>query len=146
MTEKEFSIFLPKAEISQDEIGSIDINSILLKDDSIISESDLIAYDKTTHSLKLSASSCERVMSLKYGTIVFVCVGRKPIYWGVIWSNILSAGFNGVVLLKAAPWEKDKCKIRIECGYPSEWFTGKDPRDNPEIMNSLRKAGKLKTD
>jgi len=114
----------------------------------LISEEDVIGYSKSSHSIQLSIRALAKVLELNEGTVVFICLDRKPIYWGIIWSDILSISASGVIVLKPSPLDLEMNPeyrtIKIKKGYPTpEWFRGKDPRNNPEIFKSLKKAGKL---
>jgi hypothetical protein len=143
-TDDGFSIFLPKDDISRENILNTDLKKLLLRDDPIISERDIIYYYKMEHSIRLSNNSIDKLRKLKDGTVVIICLGRKPIYWAIIWSGIYSVALDGVFLMKPDPWDEKRCIVQIQCGYPTEeCFTGKDPRNSPEIFASLKRAGKL---
>jgi hypothetical protein len=151
-TQEGFAIYLPSREISDGELWRLTtgeevlmIEKMKLRNEPIVSENDLIAYNLANHTLELSATAAERIEKLKTGRLVLICVGKKPVYWAAIWSGILSAGFSGVVVMMPDPFTSNKNIIQIQCGYPSEeWFRGKDPRNDPEIIEALKKSGKLK--
>jgi hypothetical protein len=151
-TQEGFAIYLPSREISHNELyklisekNGLKIDKIKLKNEPLISDNDLIAYYLASHTLELSSAAAKRIDELYTGILVLICVGKKPIYWAAIWSGILSAGFGGVVVIKPDPFTSNKDIIQIQCGYPSEeWFRGKDPRSDPEIIEALKKSGKLK--
>jgi hypothetical protein len=151
-TQEGFAIYLPSREISHNKLyklisekNGLKIDKMKLKNEPLISDRDLIAYYLANHTLKLSAAAAERIDKLDTGILVLICVGKKPIYWAITWSRILSAGFSGVVVIKPDPFTSNKNIIQIQCGYPSEeWFRGKDLRSDPEIIEALKKSGKLK--
>jgi len=107
---------------------------------------DIVAYN-STHEITLTASAFERISRLEVSTSgrsFVVCVNKAPVYWGAFWTPISSASFNGVTILKPLSPEAPKV-IKIELGYPSSaFYKGQDPRNNEEIMESLRQTGKLK--
>ncbi|UCH51925.1 MAG: hypothetical protein JSV54_04055, partial [Chloroflexota bacterium] len=68
---------------------------------------------------------------------------RKSIYWGAFWTPISSLSFDGVTIWKPLSLEGPHV-ITLDLGYPSSsFYGGEDPRNNPEVMRSLDKAGKL---
>ncbi len=138
-----FSIQLPKKEISEEEIKEIKIDE--LEGVPLISESDIISYDRRSHSLFLNPISCEKLDALKTGTILFICVDNMPIYCAALWHGGMAIGYQGVVILRDRYWNSRKCSIQIQCGYPTiKVFSGVDLRDDPKILDALRAAGKLK--
>ena len=79
-----------------------------------------------------------------YGKSFVVCVDKAPVYWGAFWTPISSQSFNGITIWVFPQALKDNC-IKLELGYPEPaHFKGDDPRSNPVVMESLKKAGKLK--
>lgn len=148
----DFAIYLPQNKIyyrsyTREKILNIKLDKIKLSSNPIISRNEIIAYQKDTHTIELSAETINRInmLRLKYGTVAFVCVGKKPIYWGVFLNDICEVGYDAIAIMLPSPLDSNKNTIQIKCGYPSEeWFTGKDLRNSKEIMESLRKAGKLK--
>ena len=116
-------------------------------DKPLISVKDVISYYKNTHEIKLTKEAFERINSLKiptYGKSFVLCVGEKQIYWGAFWASYSSQSFDGVIILFPFLSEKENT-IQITLGYPSpSFFRGNDPRSDPQIFQSLEKAGKLK--
>jgi hypothetical protein len=151
-----FAIYLPSRDISNEELWRLNtgeevliIDKIKLKNEPVVSENDLIAYNLANHTLEISATAAEKLDKLDRGRfvtrLVLICVRKKPIYWAAIWRGIYSASFSGVVVMISDPLTFNKNIIEIKCGYPSEeWFRGKDPRSDPEIIEALKKSGKLK--
>ena len=140
--ENTFSIFLPARTVSLEEVSNIDMSALKLKSNPIISDEDIISYSRSSHLIKLSAPAYDRFMNLESGTIFMVCVGKKPVYWGVIWNELLSAAWEGLTIVK--PIKSARHEIRIQRGYPSEEYCGvKDPRSNEQIIMALKKSNKL---
>jgi hypothetical protein len=138
----DFSIYLPTQLVAAHQVSTFDV--LELEQEPILSISDIIAYSWETHTIELVASAYERLGELELsvdGTIFVVCLGREPIYTGAFWAMYSSLSFNGVVI--KLPLTDDQT-MQITLGYPSpSFFTGKDPRSDPRILQSLEQAGKL---
>ncbi|MDD5686931.1 MAG: hypothetical protein PHE88_03745 [Elusimicrobia bacterium] len=128
---------------------NIDLDKIQLEDQPIIKEEDIVWYDIKNHDIKLSKSCFDNISKIKIptsGRIFAVCVGKKRIYWGALWSSFSSMSFSGVVINIFPIINKKQADfiMTLELGYPSEGaFHGKDPRENSIIMKRLAKIGKL---
>ena len=144
-----FSIYLLADEIPATELLPVDLNDLELQEEPILSSDDIVTYSWKRHEIELTAEAYERIQQLftlpaKVRGIPFVvCVGPDRIYAGAFWTPVSSIGFDGVVICQ--PFDPDKRIIRIGLGYPCpEAFTGKDPRSDQRILQSLEAAGKLK--
>jgi hypothetical protein len=139
----DFSIYLLAQHVAAHQVSTLDV--LDLEQEPILSISDIIAYSWETHTIELIASAYERMGELEVpvdGTIFVACLGREPIYTGAFWAMYSSLSFNGVVI--KLPLTDDHT-TQITLGYPSpSFFTGKDPRSDPRILQSLERAGKLK--
>ena len=142
---KGFAIYLTKQDTPVSAMPAL--SQVELADKPIISIDDIISYTKETHEIELTADAYERVLKLEVptsGRAFVVCVGSKPIYWGAFWAPFSSQSFDGVIIL-IPPFSPDGHLIQLQLGYPSPGFySGEDPRSNPEILQSLEQAGKLK--
>lgn len=150
---REFTIFLSREKIAAEKIVKleIDINKIKLMKTPLIKESDIVSYSARTHTIELLKNLWKKIMEIRRTTVFVVCVGEERIYWGVIWSSILSAWHIGIVIVKPAQlilepcWSPKSYTIEIRCGYPTEeYFRGKDLRNDKRIIEALKRAGKLK--
>lgn len=139
-----FAIYLTKDNIPSAQMEAM--NHVELADRTVISMKDVITYNAQTHEIKLTASAFERIYGLDVpvrGKSFMVCVDKKPIYWGAFWTPISSISFGGVTIWIPLDFQEPNV-MTLELGYPSSTFyAGEDPRNNPEILNSLREAGKL---
>ncbi len=112
----------------------------------LIRMNDIITYNTQTHELKLSASAYEAIAKLNVpvrGKSFVVCVDKKPVYWGAFWTPISSISFDGITIWKPLS-VKEPHIVTIEQGYPSpEAYVGVDPRNDPQILDTLKRAGKL---
>jgi hypothetical protein len=145
----EFSIYLLADEVPASELFVVDLSDLELQEEPIVSASDIMAYSRETHEIELTAEAYERIQQLftlpaqVRGIPFVVCVGTDRIYAGVFLTLASSISFDGVVICE--PFDADRHVIRIALGYPSpEAFTGKDPRLNPRVLESLEAVGKLK--
>ena len=123
------------------------LSHVELADEPVISMDDIISYTEETHEIELTANAYERILELTVptsGTAFIVCLDSQPIYWGAFWVGWSSQSFEGVtIMLPLLP--SDQHLIQLDLGYPStDFYNGEDPRSNPEILQSLKEAGKLK--
>jgi hypothetical protein len=141
-----FSIYLTKEDIPPSKMEAL--SHIELAEPSIITVDDIVAYYGRTHEIALTAEAYERIANLEVpveGRSFMVCVERVPIYWGAFWTPISSMSFNGVTIWKPLTSNGTNI-IQLELGYPSSsFYGGEDPRNNTQVLNFLKKAGKLVT-
>jgi len=72
-----------------------------------------------------------------------VKVNDKEIYKGKVWSKASPAMYPGVIINDVLFLNNGR--IKIDFGYPSpQYAKGKDPRNNPEIIDCFEKKGILK--
>jgi len=139
-----FAIYLLARDISVSEMPIV--GNLELADGPIVSLGDVVSYYRNTHEIELTAEAHERLLELEVptnGKVFVVCVDRQPVYWGAFWPGYSSMTFDGVTIHTPIPL--DRHTIRLELGYPSEsFYSGEDPRSNPEIMQSLQQTGKLR--
>ena len=139
-----FAIYLPARDMPVSEMPIV--SNLELADRPIVSPGDIVSYYRDTHEIELTAEAYEGLLKLKVptnGKVFVACVDRQPVYWGAFWAGYSSMTFDGVTI--HTPLFPDRHTIQIELGYPSEsFYSGEDPRSNPEIMQSLRQAGKLR--
>ncbi len=142
-----FAIYLTKEDIPPGQMEAL--SHVDITEQPIISIGDIITYNAQTHEIKLTASAYEHIISLEVpvrGKSFMVCVDKKPIYWGAFWIPVSSISFDGVTIWKPLSSQELKV-IALELGYPSSsFYGGEDPRNNPEVLNSLKQAGKLITE
>jgi hypothetical protein len=141
-----FAIYLTKGDIPPAQMPAL--SHVDTAEQLIIAMNDIITYNAQTHELKLATSAFERTSQLDVpvrGKSFVVCVDRKPVYWGALWTPASSIPFDGVTIWKPLSSQEPKV-ITLELGYPSSsFYGGEDPRNNPEVIRSLKQAGKLIT-
>ena len=139
-----FAIYLLAQDIPVSEMPIV--SHLVLADEPLVSLKDIVSYSRKSHEIELTAQAYQRLLELKVptsGQVFVVCVGRQPVYWGAFWATYSSMSFDGVTIL--VPLSPDRHTIRLELGYPSEsFFSGEDPRPDPDIIQSLQQAGKLR--
>jgi hypothetical protein len=142
-----FAIYLLAQDIPATELSRIDINRLNLETKPIISNDDIISYDKTNHIIELTQATYTRVQQIFpipiNGMPFVVCVGNERIYTGAFWTPISSISFNGVVIMQ--PYNAKNTTIQITLGYPGpEFFTGNDPRADLRILKALEEDINMK--
>ncbi len=142
-----FAIYLLAQNIPAAELARIDIDRLPLESKPIISNDDIISYDKANHMIELTPAAYTRVQQIfpipVNGFPFVVCAGNERIYTGAFWTSISSISFSGVVIMQ--PVDTKNTTIQITLGYPGpEFFTGDDPRADSRIMKALEKDGKMK--
>jgi hypothetical protein len=139
-----FAIYLTKGDIPPSRMPAL--SHVDIAEQPIIGMIDIITYNAQTLELKFTTSSFEDISQLDVpvsGKSFVVCVDREPVYWGTFWTPISSIPFEGVTIWKPLNSQEPKV-ITLELGYPSSSFYGsEDPRNNPEVIESLEQAGKL---
>ena len=138
-----FGIFLTRTEVPPFE--AIAMSYIEPAGEAIISDEDLEAYDRATHTMRLTESGRAKLDTLTIpveGRTFLVTVDRQPRYEGAFWTPISSMFFEGpVIQLPSFPANT----VRIQLGYPEGIEEGgEDPRDHAEVMAALEEAGKLR--
>ena len=140
-----FSIYLTRDDIPVSKMPIL--SHVDLAEKPVISVDDIISYSRDTHEIELTAGAYQRVTELQVptsGKSFVVCVNKAPIYWGAFWTPVSSQSFDGVTIWVPSLSLPENF-ICLELGYPSPGFyQGEDPRSNPEILDSLEQAGKLK--
>ncbi|MEM3602002.1 MAG: hypothetical protein QXN87_04945 [Candidatus Bathyarchaeia archaeon] len=110
----------------------------------VISDEDIVSYNKTSHEIRLTLGGVEKIKALKVpvtGSSFVIKIDGREIYAGSFWTSISSLSYSGIVI-DTLKIQDDT--IKIEKGYPSQdFFKGVDPRNNPEIFDFFQKKGKL---
>jgi hypothetical protein len=139
-----FAVYLTKEDIPPARMETL--SHVEIAEQPIISMGDIITYNAQTHELKLTDTAFERISQLEVpvrGKSFLVCVDKAPIYRGAFWTPISSISFNGVTIWKPFNTRKPGV-VTLELGYPSSsFYGGEDPRNNVEVIKSLKQAGKL---
>lgn len=137
-----FGIYLTAQDIQPEQL--VIMSYIEPAETPVVSVDDIIVYDRDSHSIVLKENAKNQLENLEIpvsGKSFLVCVDRQPKYAGAFWILISSIPFRGPVILVQEPLPDT---IRIQLGYPEGIDnTYDDPRDHPDVMAALEKAGKL---
>jgi hypothetical protein len=112
----------------------------------IISDKDILSYNKTIHEIKLTKGGVERFKGRElYQRKFVITLHGVEMYEGAFWSDLSSRIYEGVVILNIHQIQEGVTdRLTIEPWYPPGLFTGsEDPRRNTEIFNYFQKIGKL---
>jgi hypothetical protein len=138
-----FAIFLTRDDILPERMEMM--SHVEIAEEPVLSAGDIISYDAVTHEMEINPDAYERINNLEVSTrgmSFLVCVDENPIYWGAFWAPYSSMSFDGVTIWQTMGYQPGL--IKLELGYPgSGFFHGKDPRNNLDVMKSLKDAGKL---
>jgi hypothetical protein len=142
-----FAIYLTVNDIPPTQMEAQ--SHFVLTEQPVISIDDIMTYNQQTHEIKLTAGAFERLYQLEVpvqGKSFVVCLNKQPLYWGAFWTPISSISFDGVTIWK--PYSlAEPYIITLELGYPStSFYSGEDPRNNPEILTALEQSSKLITE
>ena len=139
-----FAIYLTRDDVPPQKMEAL--SYVPLEEQPVLSLADIISYNAQTHEIKLNPPGFGRIAHLQVpvqGKSFMVCVDKSPVYWGAFWTPISSLSFSGVTIWQPLPTEALPV-VTLSLGYPNEsFYGGTDPRSNPDILKSLRKAGKL---
>lgn len=116
----------------------------LENDDLVVSDKDILWYNKTSHEIKLTEEGVEKLewpWSV-HGVPFKVKLDGRTIYTGSFWPLSSSISCSGVVITDRQLVENNI--IEIELGYPHpDFFQGVDPRNDNQMFDYLQKTGKL---
>ncbi len=140
-----FAIYLTAQNVPVAQMPAL--SHVDLADRPLLSSSDIVSYDWSTHEIKLAPAAMKRLDALQVptsGTSFVVCVDRQEVYWGAFWAAYSSQSFDGVTIMLKPPLSPQENTIQIGRGYPSSsFYRGEDPRNDPRILESLKQSGKL---
>lgn len=101
-------------------------------------------YEDATYQFTLKQSAINRIKPLFEPKAFSVAVDRKIIYTGYFRQSFLSSSCN-CIRIDPQSYLLDNNKIWIELGYaPSRDLSDMDNRNDPVLLATLARAGKLK--
>ncbi len=118
---------------------------LLKNNELVISDKDIVWYDRNSYEVKLTDEGIKKIQALKvgvYGEPFVIKINDEEIYNGSFWAPISSIPYHGVVI--EIPVNTNDNTIKLEKGYPPEYFQGAGPRGDPRIIDYFQKIGKLK--
>lgn len=119
----------------------IDHVASILQDTAIIKSQDILAYFKATTQFLLSDDSMRKVKTLADGTPLAVVVDKRIIYYAIVKPSYSSSSCNNSITLDHVGTEN---KIKMNLGYVGTDVNIDDPRNNPKLIATLKKQGKLR--
>ena len=121
---------------------NVPLSQIELEDAPLFTSDDMLYYKSASDSFLLKTKAYDAIRQLKiYGKTFVLVVGKRRVYRGALWHKWSSAPFDGVVIVQ--PMGAANTELHLELGYPTrEFFTGQDPRHDPEVLSILKDAGK----
>ena len=142
ITDRKLNFFLVEPSIKPSLLISVPLSKITFAKEPFFTSDDMIAYNNKNHTFMLRNKIYGKFRKLDipvFGRAFVVAVDRSPIYWGVFWSGFSSVSFEGVVIVQ--PFSETNEELKIQLGYPNEnFFRGKDPRGNPEILEIIERS------
>ncbi len=126
-------------------IGEFDI--ILNKGDvKVVSGSDILSYNVTSHALTLTGSCAERLKAMKMslaGEFSLVVNGKVELS-GILVPPIVSRSYpSSQVVIVYPTFESSYTTMKFQMGYPWDRPGTIDPRENPVVTQFFENADKL---
>lgn len=120
---------------------------LLKNNELVISDEEIVWYDKNSHEIKLTEEGAKKIEALKvvnltYGEPFIIKLGNQQIYNGSFWTPISSMSYDGIVIETFVITDNT---ITLKKGYPTpNFFEGIDPRNDQRILDHFQKLNKLK--
>jgi len=120
---------------------------LLKNNELVISDDEIVWYNKSSHEIKLTEEGVEKIQALKvesaiYGEPFVLKISNQEIYSGSFWTPISSVSYHGIAIVTLVNTTDNR--IKLENGYPSGSFQDADPRNDPRIFDHFQKLGKLR--
>ena len=120
---------------------------VLNNNELIISDDEIVWYNKSSHEIKLTEEGAEKIDAIKmisvtYGEPFVLKIGDQEIYSGCFWTPMSSVSHQGIIIETLV--DPSDNTIKLEMGYPSGSLQDSDPRNDPMIFDHFQKMGKLK--
>jgi hypothetical protein len=109
----------------------------------IISDVDIISYNKTSHEIRLTIEAVKKIEEIQtdlYGQFVIKINGNE-VYKGTFVPPYVSRSYDSTEII-IVPIIEDNI-IRIQMGYPATEVSGEDPRNNVSLFEHFDKTNKL---
>ncbi|MCE1197738.1 MAG: hypothetical protein LWW85_02110 [Marinilabiliales bacterium] len=121
-------------------------SSVVTKETPLLTFADLINYNASTHTFKLSASGIEKVQKMPksvYGVAFALKADGTVIYTGYFWPSYSSASCDWITIDPLMMTTGDSFSVNL--GYPG-LFAGMvipDKRNDERLLEALRQHNKL---
>ncbi len=117
---------------------------LLESNELVISDEDIVWYNKTSHEIELTEGGVEKIEALHvslYGSPFVVKINGEEIYNGSFVTPISSIPVPpSEVVIETLVQDNI---IKMQRGYPASQFGDQDSRNNPKIFGYFQKIGKL---
>ncbi|SFQ05118.1 hypothetical protein [Hymenobacter arizonensis] len=122
----------------------IDASSAVLEDAAIIQNQEILEYAKTSYQFKLADPAVQKTKALGDRTPFAVTVDKKVIYYGFFKPGYSSSSCDHSITMDL-DWTTGN-RISLKLGYPGplQGVTIEDRRNNPVLLATLNKQGKLR--
>ena len=110
----------------------------------VISEEDIIWYNRTSHEIKLTESGVKKIEDLQvslHGSPFEVKINGETIYNGYFVTPISSISVPPSEVVIETLVQNNIIKIQMD--YPPSQFVGEDPRNNPKIFDYFQNIKKI---
>jgi hypothetical protein len=119
---------------------------LLENDTLIISDVDMLSYNKTNHGIDLTDECAKRLEEVKtpiFGRFV-IRINAEEIYYGTFVPSFVSRSYpSSEPVIMTPPLSGSYDFVKIQMGYPFNQPPDVDPRNNSKIFDYFQKAGKL---
>jgi hypothetical protein len=115
----------------------------VLQDSATIQNQEILAYSKTEHKFKLTGPAIQKIKALFDKTPFAVTVDKQVVYYGFFKPMFSSSSCDQSITMDLA-WASGN-EIYLKLGYPAQLpgVTIEDKRNDPTLIATLRKQGKL---
>ncbi len=127
---------------------AIDINSAVLEESPLIKYEDILWYDATNYTFKITESPAKWLNDFQtnhtHGKAFAVTIDKKILYTGYFWASFSSASCNWITIDPVN--YSGKNELRVNIGYPGlmPGATIPDHRNDKEILAIFHADKKLK--
>ncbi len=140
------AIYLPTQAMSGRDILAADLAKVVLQPEPIVAAKEIVYYSASDHDLVVLPAAIGRVSGLKVpvqGLGFVICDGSKPLVAGAFWTPISSLSFEGLTI--NVPFGSEETRLHLYRGYPMlDEPMPNDPRNDPRLLDALRRMGKLR--
>ncbi len=126
--------------------GEINEGSVVTKKTPLIEYSDIISYDKSTYTFKLSDDAQQVVQDLEVpldGLAFAVMANDELIYTAYFWTPLSSMICYWTVSYSISYSLNENLELPIKLGYPADNGSIPDKRNDSRLLSILRNDGKL---
>ena len=113
----------------------------MLEDLPVISNQDIIRYNRNSYEFTISESSKKKLVALNDGFPFAVAVYKQIIYYGISKPSFSSSSCPHSITMD---WVATGSKVLMRLGYAGTDDLIDDQRNNPKIIATLKSQNKLR--